>query len=40
MGLAVVFHARRHEIPQLAFSAFFGIIAALVAFGRLVGAPF
>ncbi len=26
--------ARRHEIPQLAFSAFFGVVAALVAFGR------
>ena len=40
MGLAVVFHSRRHEIPQLGFSAFFGILAALVAFGRIVVAPF
>jgi uncharacterized membrane protein len=40
MGLAVVFHARRHEIPQLGFSAFFGVVAALVVFGRIVVAPF
>jgi uncharacterized membrane protein len=40
MGLAVVFHSRRHEIPQLGFSAFCGILAALVAFGRIVVAPF
>lgn len=40
MGLAVVFHARRHEIPQLGFTAFFGVVAALVAFSRIVVAPF
>ena len=40
MAVAVVFHVRRHEIPQIAFSGFFGIVAALVAFGRFVVAPF
>jgi uncharacterized membrane protein len=40
MFLAVIFHARRNEIPQLGFSAFFGVVAALVAFGRIVVAPF
>jgi uncharacterized membrane protein len=40
MGLAVIFHSRRHELPQIGFSAFFGILAALVAFGRIVVAPF
>ena len=40
MGLAVVFHARRHEIPQLAFSGFFGVVSALVVIGRVVVAPF
>ena len=40
MALAVVLHARRHEIPQLAFCAFFGIVAALGAVGRIVIAPF
>lgn len=40
MGLAVIFHSRRREIPQLGFSAFFGLFAALVTFGRIVVAPF
>jgi uncharacterized membrane protein len=40
MALAVVFHTTRHEIPQLAFSATFGIIAALVVVGRVFIAPF
>jgi len=39
-SLTVIFHSRRHELPQLGFSAFFGILAALVAFGRIVVAPF
>ena len=37
---AVVFHVRRREIPQIAFSATFGLVAALVALGRFVIAPF
>jgi len=40
MALVAVFHIRRHEIPQLAFSGFFGIVAALVAVGRFFVAPF
>ncbi len=40
MGLAVIFHARRHEIPQLAFSGIFGVAAALVALGRFLWSPF
>ena len=40
MAAAVWFHVRRHEIPQIAFSGFFGVVAALVAFGRFVVAPF
>jgi uncharacterized membrane protein len=40
MALAVVFHARRHEIVQLGFSAFFGVVAAAVLIGRIVVSPF
>jgi uncharacterized membrane protein len=40
MALAASFHIRRHEIPQLAFSGFFGIVAALVAIGRIFVSPF
>jgi len=40
MAAAVVFHVRRHEIPQIAFSATFGLVAAFVAIGRFVIAPF
>jgi uncharacterized membrane protein len=40
MGAAVTFHVRRHEIPQLAFSGTFGLVAALVALGRFFVAPF
>jgi uncharacterized membrane protein len=40
MAGAVVFHVGRRELPQIAFSGFFGIVAALVAFGRFVVAPF
>jgi len=40
MGPGVVFHVRRREIPQIAFSATFGLLAAFVAFGRFFVAPF
>lgn len=40
MALAVVFHARRHEIVQLGFSTFFGVAAAAVLIGRIVVSPF
>ena len=40
MAGAVVFHVRRHEIPQIAFSATFGLVAAFVAIGRFVISPF
>jgi hypothetical protein len=40
MGLAVIYHVSRREIPQIAFSATFGLLAAFVAFGRFVVAPF
>jgi hypothetical protein len=40
MGGAVAFHVRRREVPQIAFSATFGLGAACVAFGRFVVAPF
>jgi uncharacterized membrane protein len=40
MGLAVIYHMSRREIPQIAFSATFGLLAAFVAFGRFVVAPF
>jgi uncharacterized membrane protein len=40
MGIAVIYHVSRREIPQIAFSATFGLLAAFVAFGRFVFAPF
>ena len=40
MGLAVAYHVTRREIPQIAFSATFGLVAAFVAIGRFVIAPF
>jgi VIT1/CCC1 family predicted Fe2+/Mn2+ transporter len=40
MALAVGFHATRREVPQLAFSAFLGIVAAVVVIGRVFVAPF
>jgi uncharacterized membrane protein YphA (DoxX/SURF4 family) len=40
MVLAVAYHNRRHELPQIAFSATFGLIAAFVAVGRFVISPF
>ena len=40
MAGAVAFHATRREIPQIAFSGTFCLLAAFVAFGRFVVAPF
>ena len=40
MALAVVFHSRRHEVVQIGFSAFFGVVAAVVLIGRVVVSPF
>ena len=40
MVLAVVYHMTKHEIPQLAFSGTFGVLAALVVVGRGFIAPF
>jgi uncharacterized membrane protein len=40
MGLAVAYHVTRREIPQIAFSTTFGLVAAFVAIGRFVIAPF
>lgn len=40
MGLAVAYHLTRREIPQIAFSTTFGLVAAFVAIGRFVIAPF
>ena len=40
MGVAIGYHVTRREIPQIAFSATFGLVAAFVAIGRFVIAPF
>ncbi len=40
MGFAVAYHVTRREIPQIAFSATFGVVSALVAVGRFFVAPF
>jgi hypothetical protein len=40
MGVAVVFHVRRREVPQIAWSGTFGLVAAFVAFGRFFVSPF
>jgi hypothetical protein len=40
MGVAICYHVTRREIPQIAFSATFGLVAAFVAIGRFVIAPF
>jgi hypothetical protein len=39
MAAAVGFHATRREIPQIAFSGAFLVVAAFVALGRFVIAP-
>jgi uncharacterized membrane protein len=40
MAAAVGYHATRREIPQIAFSGAFCLVAAFVAFGRFVVVPF
>ena len=40
MGFAVAYHVSRREIPQIAFSATFGLVAAFVALGRFFVSPF
>jgi uncharacterized membrane protein YphA (DoxX/SURF4 family) len=40
MVFAVIFHARRGETPNIAFTAILGILAAFVAYGRFVLEPF
>ena len=40
MAVAIMYHVRRNEIPQIAFSATFGIVSAVVAVGRFFIAPF
>ncbi len=40
MALAIGFHVARREIPQIAFSGAFLVVAAFVAYGRFIVAPF
>ena len=41
MVFAIVFHARRgHEVPNIAFNAILGVLAAIIAYGRSVLEPF
>lgn len=41
MIFAIIFHARRPgEVPNIAFNAVLGLLAAFVAYGRLVLEPF
>jgi uncharacterized membrane protein len=40
MGLAAAYHVSRREIPQIAFSATFGLVSAFVALGRFFVSPF
>jgi hypothetical protein len=39
MAVAVAFHYSRHEVPQLAFSGFIGLVAVFVAIGRFFVVP-
>jgi uncharacterized membrane protein len=39
-GFAVAYHVSRREIPQIAFSATFGLVSAFVALGRFFVSPF
>ncbi len=39
MLFAVTYHVTRREIPQIAFSTVFGIVAAFVALGRIFVTP-
>jgi len=40
MVFAIVFHARRGELPNIALNAILGLLAAFVAWGRFVAVPF
>jgi uncharacterized membrane protein len=40
MVFAIVFHATRRELPNIALNAILGLLAAFVAWGRFVAAPF
>jgi uncharacterized membrane protein len=40
MAAAILYHVRRSEMPQIAFSATFGIVSAFVAVGRFFIVPF
>jgi uncharacterized membrane protein len=40
MVFAIIFHATRRELPNIALNAILGLLAAFVAWGRFVAAPF
>ena len=40
MVFAIVFHIRRHEFRNIALNAILGVLAAFVAWGRFIAAPF
>ncbi len=40
MVFAIVFHVARHEMPNIGLNAVLGILAAFVAYGRIILAPF
>lgn len=40
MVFAIVFHFTRREMPNIVFNAILGLLAAFVAWGRFVAAPF
>jgi putative oxidoreductase len=39
MVFAIVFHATRRELPNIAFNAILGLLAAFVAWGRFIAFP-
>ena len=40
MVFAIVFHVRRGEMPNIVLNAILGLLAAFVAWGRFIAAPF
>jgi uncharacterized membrane protein len=40
MVFAIIFHVTRRELPNIALNAILGLLAAFVAWGRFVAAPF
>jgi uncharacterized membrane protein len=40
MVFAIIFHATRRELPNIALNAILGLLAAFVAWGRFVAVPF